>query len=52
MAMQYLPKYQGYVTDVPKVWFKRKIDSKLFYFDQLSDFSATPNVQFNEVNAK
>jgi len=52
MALTYMPKYQGYITDVPKVWFKRKADKKLFHFDQLSEFSSTPNVQYNEVNAK
>lgn len=46
----YIPAYKGYVTDVPELWFKRK-DGKIFHYDQLTQASFTPNVNFTEVNA-
>lgn len=46
----YIPAYKGYVTDVPELWFKRK-DGKMFHYDQLTQASFTPNVNFTEVNA-
>lgn len=46
----YLPAYKGYITDVPELWFKRN-DGRVFHFDQLTAFNASPNVNFNEVNA-
>lgn len=50
MARTYVPSYKGYVTDVPVLWFKRK-DGKIFYFDQLTQASFAPQVNFTEVNA-
>lgn len=47
---QYIPAYKGYVTDVPELWFKRN-DGRIFHFDQLTAFNASPNVNFTEVNA-
>ena len=47
---QYIPAYKGYVTDVPELWFKRN-DGRVFHFDQLTAFNASPNVNFTEVNA-
>lgn len=46
----YIPAYKGYVTDVPELWFKRN-DGRIFHFDQLTAFNASPNVNFTEVNA-
>lgn len=45
----YIPAFKGYMTDVPEIWFKRR-DAKVFHFDQISAASATPNVNFTEVN--
>lgn len=50
MATTYIPAYKGYVTDVPELWFKRN-DGRIFHFDQLTAFNASPNVNFTEVNA-
>ena len=47
---QYIPAYKGYITDVPELWFKRN-DDRVFHFDQLTAFNASPNVNFTEVNA-
>lgn len=50
ITKQYIPAYKGYVTDVPELWFKRN-DGRVFHFDQLTAFNASPNVNFTEVNA-
>lgn len=47
---QYIPAYKGYITDVPELWFKRN-DGRVYHFDQLTAFNASPNVNFTEVNA-
>lgn len=49
MASTYMPAYKGYINDVPELWFKRR-DGQTFHFDQLSDASVTPNVEYTEVN--
>lgn len=51
MAVTYAKAFNGYVADVPKLWFKR-CDGKIFYFDELTDASVTPSVEYTEVNAK
>ena len=47
---QYVADFQGYIADVPHFWFKR-CDGKVFYFDELTAATVTPNIQYNEVNA-
>ena len=42
--------YNGYIADVPKVWFRR-CDGRMFLFDELTQANITPNTQFNEINA-
>ena len=46
----YIPAIKGYIADVPRVHFKR-CDDKVFYFDEITQASIQPNVQFQEVNA-
>lgn len=46
----YVKDFQGYIADVPKMWFRR-CDGKMFYFDELTQASVTPNIQYTEVNA-
>lgn len=46
----YIPEFQGYIADVPRMWFKR-CDGRMFYFDELTAATVTPNVQYTEVNA-
>lgn len=46
----YIPAIKGYIADVPRVHFKR-CDNKIFYFDEITQASIQPNVQFQEVNA-
>lgn len=46
----YVKAYGGYIADVPRLWFKR-CDGRVFYFDELTQASVTPNPQFTEVNA-
>lgn len=48
--MAYIPAFKGYVADVPEFWFKR-IDGKIYHYNQLTQASAVPNVNFQEVNA-
>lgn len=48
--MAYVEKFKGYVADVPEVWFKR-IDGRVFHYNQLTQASAAPQVNFTEVNA-
>lgn len=47
---QYVAAYKGYIADVPRVWFKR-CDNHMFYFDEITQASATPSVQNTEINA-
>ena len=46
----YIAAYKGYIADVPRVWFKR-CDGRIFYFDEITQANASPNVQYTEVNA-
>jgi hypothetical protein len=46
----YIPEFQGYIADVPRMWFKR-CDGRMFYFDELTAATVTPNVQYTEINA-
>lgn len=34
----YISAYDGYMADVPVVWFKRN-DGKIYCFDKISDFT-------------
>lgn len=45
----YIPAFKGYMADVPEVWFKR-CDNAIFHYDELTQCSVNPNVQFTEVN--
>lgn len=49
--MAYSASFKGYVADVPEVFFKR-IDGKVFHYDKITQASATPQVNFTEVQAK
>lgn len=46
----YVKSFNGYIADVPLLWFKR-CDGKIFYFDELTQASITANPQFTEINA-
>lgn len=46
----YVEAYKGYVADVPRVWFKR-CDKRVFYFDEITQSSQTPNTQMIDINA-
>lgn len=46
----YVEQFAGYVGDVPRLWFKR-CDGRIFYFDELTAATVTPNVQYTEINA-
>lgn len=46
----YISAYKGYIADVPRVWFKR-CDGRIFYFDEITQANASPNVQYTEINA-
>jgi hypothetical protein len=46
----YIAAYKGYIADVPRVWFKR-CDGRIFYFDEITQANASPNVQYTEINA-
>ena len=46
----YIPEFQGYIADVPRMWFKR-CDGRVFYFDELTNASVTPQVNYTEINA-
>lgn len=46
----YVKSFNGYIADVPKMWFKR-CDGSVFYFDELTDASVTPNVEYMDVSA-
>lgn len=45
----YIAAFQGYLADVPRVWFKT-CNGKMYYYDELTQASFTPNVQYQEVN--
>ena len=46
----YVKAYNGYIADVPRLWFKR-CDGRIFYFDELTNATVTPQVNYTEVNA-
>lgn len=46
----YVQAYNGYIADVPRLWFKR-CDGRIFYFDELTQATVTPQVNYTEVNA-
>lgn len=46
----YVPEFQGYIADVPRLWFKR-CDGRMFYFDELTAATVTPQVNYTEINA-
>lgn len=46
----YVKEFGGYIADVPRMWFKR-CDGRLFYFDELTAATITPQVNYTEVNA-
>ncbi|MBP5423978.1 MAG: hypothetical protein J6Y78_16215 [Paludibacteraceae bacterium] len=50
MPATYIPEFQGYIADVPRMWFKR-CDGRVFYFDELTQASVSPQVNYTEVNA-
>ncbi len=50
MPATYVPEFRGYIADVPRMWFKR-CDGRIFYFDELTSASVTPDVQYTEINA-
>lgn len=51
MAGTYVEEFGGYVADVPRLWFKRCSDSRVFYFDELTQATVTPNIQTIDINA-
>lgn len=46
----YVKEFNGYIADVPRLWFKR-CDKRIFYFDELTAATVTPQVNYTEVNA-
>jgi len=46
----YVKEFGGYVADVPRLWFKR-CDGRVFYFDELTNATVSPQVNYTEVNA-
>ena len=50
MPATYVPEFQGYIADVPRMWFKR-CDGRMFYFDELTNATVTPQVNYTEINA-
>jgi hypothetical protein len=46
----YVKEFNGYVADVPRLWFKR-CDGRVFYFDELTQATVTPQVNYTEINA-
>ena len=46
----YVEKFAGYVADVPRMWFKR-CDGRIFYFDELTAATITPQINYTEINA-
>ena len=45
---QYVKEFNGYIADVPKMFFKR-CDGHVFVFDELTQASVTPNIQYTEI---
>ena len=50
MAAIYEKAFGGYIADVPRMWFKR-CDGRIFYFDELTNATVTPQINYTEVNA-
>lgn len=50
MAAIYEKAFGGYIADVPRLWFKR-CDGRIFYFDELTNATVSPQVNYTEVNA-
>lgn len=50
MPATYIPEFQGYIADVPRMWFKR-CDGRMFYFDELTNATVSPQVNYTEINA-
>ena len=48
--MAYSAAFQGYIADVPRLWFKR-CDGRIFYFDELTQASVSPQINYTEINA-
>lgn len=48
--MAYVKSVDGYIADVPYVWFKR-CDGKVFFYDELTAASVTPNQSTQDINA-
>lgn len=46
----YVKEFNGYIADVPRMWFKR-CDGRIFYFDELTNATVTPQVNYTEINA-
>lgn len=46
----YAKPFGGYIADVPRLWFKR-CDGRVFYFDELTQASVTPQINNTEINA-
>lgn len=46
----YVKEFNGYVADVPRLWFKR-CDGRVFYFDELTAATVSPQVNYTEINA-
>lgn len=46
----YAKPFGGYIADVPRLWFKR-CDGRVFYFDELTQASITPQINKTEINA-
>lgn len=51
MAGSYVSEFGGYVADVPRLWFKRCSDDRVFYFDELTQATVTPNIQTIDISA-
>ena len=46
----YVKEFGGYIADVPRLWFKR-CDGRVFYFDELTNATVSPQVNYTEINA-
>lgn len=46
----YVKSFGGYIADVPRLWFKR-CDGRVFYFDEQTQASVTPQINNTEINA-
>lgn len=47
---KYVKEFNGYIADVPRMWFKR-CDKRIFYFDELTAATVSPQVNYTEINA-